>query len=79
VIPVQCAALNRPYLSVAELTVEAAVMGDPLLIRQAVLMDPNASSTLRPEQIWELCNDLVRAHRDLLPEALRVEVPVDAL
>jgi alpha-galactosidase len=78
-IPVQCAALNRPYLSVAELTVEAAVMGDPLLIRQAVLMDPNASSTLRPEQIWELCNDLVRAHRDLLPEALRVEVPVDAL
>ncbi len=45
-LPVQAAALNRPYVSVAELTVEAARTGDPRLVRQAVLMDPNASSTL---------------------------------
>jgi alpha-galactosidase len=70
-LPVQCAALNRTYLSVAELTVEAVRTGDPRLVRQAVLVDGNASSTLTPAQIWDLCNDLVVAHGDLLPEPLR--------
>ncbi|KTR52342.1 alpha-galactosidase [Curtobacterium oceanosedimentum] len=74
-LPVQAAALNRSYVSVNELTVHAARTGDPVAIRQAVLMDPNASSTLTPEQIWELCNELVVAHGDLLPEPLRVTVP----
>jgi alpha-galactosidase len=74
-LPLQCAAQNRNYTSVAELTVAAAYRGDPMLVRQAVLMDPNANSTLTPEQIWALCNDMVEAHGDLLPEALRVAVP----
>lgn len=74
-LPAQCAATNRPYVSVAELTVQAALRGDPRLVRQAVLMDPNASSTLTPEQIWALCDELVAAHGELLPEALRVALP----
>ncbi|MFD0481700.1 alpha-galactosidase [Kineococcus sp. GCM10028916] len=78
-LPVQAAAVNRPYVSVAELTIEAARTGDPRLVRQAVLVDPNASSTLTPERIWALCNDLVAAHGDLLPPELRVQLPVDAL
>jgi alpha-galactosidase len=78
-LPPQCAAQNRPYLSVAELTIEAARRGDPRLVRQAVLMDPNASSTLRPEQIWDMCNDLVAAHGDLLPEPLRQTLPAHSL
>jgi alpha-galactosidase len=78
-LPPQCAAQNRPYLSVAELTIEAARRGDPRLVRQAVLMDPNASSTLRPEQIWDMCNELVTAHGDLLPEALRQILPTGSL
>ncbi|BDZ42268.1 alpha-glucosidase/alpha-galactosidase [Paraoerskovia sediminicola] len=78
-LPTQCAAPNRTYLSVAELTIEAARTGNPLLVRQAVLADPNASSTLTPAEIWDLCNALIEAHGDLLPEALRVLVPADAL
>ncbi|MBF4575524.1 alpha-galactosidase [Frondihabitans sp. VKM Ac-2883] len=78
-LPVQAAAINRSYLSVNELTIEAARTGDPKLLRQAVLVDPNASSTLTPEQIWELCNDLVTAHGDLLPEPLRELIPASAL
>jgi alpha-galactosidase len=78
-LPPQCAAQNRPYLSVAELTIEAARRGDPRLVRQAVLMDPNASSTLRPDQIWDMCDDLVAAHGDLLPEALRQPLPASRL
>jgi len=70
-LPPQCAALNRPYVSVAELTVEAMLQRDPVLVRQAALMDPNANSTLAPEAIWELCNARVEDHRELLPEGLQ--------
>lgn len=69
-IPVQGAALNRTYLSVAELTIEAARTGDPELVRRAVLTDPNASSSLTPEQIWALCDELTARHSRLLPVAL---------
>jgi len=69
-IPAAGAALNRTYLSVADLTIRAAREGDPELVRRAVLTDPNASSTLTPEQIWELCDELTRAHAALLPREL---------
>ncbi|GAA1626235.1 alpha-glucosidase/alpha-galactosidase [Georgenia ruanii] len=78
-LPVQCAAQNQPYLSVARLTVEAARTGDPRLVRQAVLMDPNASSTLTPREIWEMCDTLSSAHGELLPEPLRALVPAESL
>jgi alpha-galactosidase len=69
-IPPQGAALNRSYLSVAELTIEAARTGNPDLVRQALLVDPNAISTLTPEQIWQLCDELTEAHAALLPVSL---------
>jgi alpha-galactosidase len=69
-IPTAGAALNRAYLSVAELAIEAARTGDPVRVRQAVLADPNASSSLTPEQIWALCDELTAAHAALLPRAL---------
>lgn len=78
-LPPQCAAVNQPYASVCGLTVEAARRGDPVLVRQAALADPNTTSVLTPEQIWALCNDLVAAHGELLPAPLRTPVPVDAL
>ena len=69
-IPTQGAALNRTYLSVAELAVEAARTGDPALVRRAVLTDPNASSSLTPEQLWALCDELTLRHAARLPVAL---------
>lgn len=74
-LPPQCAALNRTFVNVGELTVRAAIDGDPRLVRHAAMLDPNTSSTLNLEQIWELCNQLTAAHGDLLPEALRVQIP----
>ncbi|MEU8384536.1 alpha-glucosidase/alpha-galactosidase [Streptosporangium sp. NPDC048865] len=70
-LPAQCAALNRSYVNVNDLTVRAAVEGRPEHVRHAVMADPNAAASLTVEQIWELCDDLVRAHGDLLPEPLR--------
>lgn len=76
-VPEAGAALNRDYLSVAGLAVQAARTGDPELVRQAVLVDPNASSSLTPEQIWALCDRMTEAHADLLPRALGGRLDVD--
>ena len=70
-LPPQCAALNTAYLAVGELTVRAGIEGDPRRVRQAVMMDPNASATLRVDDIWALCDALTQAHGDLIPEPLR--------
>jgi len=70
-LPAQCAALNRGFLNVVDLTVRAGIEGDPRLVRQAAMLDPNTAATLSLDDIWALCNDLVAAHGDLLPEPLR--------
>lgn len=70
-LPVQCAALNRSFVNVGELTVRAAMEGRPDHIRHAVMADPNAAATLTLDEIWRLCDDMVKAHGDLLPEPLR--------
>jgi alpha-galactosidase len=75
-LPPQCVAVNRPYVSVGELTVAAAVTGDPRLVRQAAMVDPNTAATLTVDQIWSLCDDLTVAHGQLLPEPLRATVKV---
>jgi alpha-galactosidase len=70
-LPPQCVAINRPYLSVAELTVGAMRDGDALRVRQAMLADSNTNSTLTPDEIWALADELLAAHGDLIPEPLR--------
>jgi alpha-galactosidase len=73
-LPPQCAALNAAFLAVGELTVRAALEGDARMVRQAVMVDPNASATLRVDDIWDLCDAMTEAHGELLPDALRTAV-----
>jgi alpha-galactosidase len=70
-LPSACAALNRHFLSVVDLTVQAAVQARPELVRRAMMVDPNTAATLSVDAIWRLADDMVAAHGDLLPEALR--------
>jgi alpha-galactosidase len=70
-LPPQCAALNRSFVSVGQLTVQAALTGDPRMVRQAAMVDPNTAATLTLDAIWRLCDELTAAHGDLIPEALR--------
>ena len=70
-LPPQCAALNRNFLGPVDLTVRAAVDGDPRLVRAAAMVDPNTAATLTVDQIWALCDELTAAHGDLLPPSLR--------
>jgi alpha-galactosidase len=61
-LPPQCAALNRSFLNVAELTVRAALAEDRAMVRQAVMLDPNAAATLTLPQLDALCDELAAAH-----------------
>ncbi|GCD96776.1 alpha-glucosidase/alpha-galactosidase [Embleya hyalina] len=70
-LPAQLAALNRTYLSVNDLVVRAALEDDPGHIRHAAMIDPATAAVLPVERIWDLCDDLVRAHGDLLQPGLR--------
>jgi alpha-galactosidase len=69
--PVQLAALNRTFLNVVELTVHAALEGERSYVYQAAMLDPNTAATLPLEAIHDLCDDLIEAHRRLLPEGIQ--------
>jgi alpha-galactosidase len=73
-LPGQCAALNRTFLSVVDLTVRAATEQRPEHIRHALMVDPNTSATLDVQAIWELADAMVEAHADLLPSELRARL-----
>ena len=70
-IPPQCLALNRTFLNVVELTVLAALEQRRDLVYQAAMLDPNTAATLATSQIVELCDELIAAHGDLMPEGIR--------
>ncbi len=69
-LPPQLAALNRTFLNVVELTVRAALDGVRDHVYQAALLDPNAAATLTTGQIVAMCDELLDAHKALLPPAL---------
>jgi alpha-galactosidase len=70
-LPPQLAALNRTFLNVVELTVRAALEESREHVYQAALLDPNTAATLTTSEVVAMCDDLFRAHRDLLSPGLR--------
>ena len=70
-IPPQCLALNRTFLNVVELTVRAVLEGSRDLVHQAALLDPNTAATLTTRQIAAMVEELLAAHGELIPEAIR--------
>jgi alpha-galactosidase len=70
-LPPQLAALNRTFLNVVELTVRAALEGNRQHVYHAALLDPNAAASLTTSQIVSLCDEMLDAHRRLLPPGLR--------
>jgi alpha-galactosidase len=69
-LPPQLAALNRTFLNVVELTVRAVLDGSREHVYQAALLDPNTAATLTTTQTVAMCDELLEAHRALLPPAL---------
>jgi alpha-galactosidase len=73
-LPPQCAALNRAFLGPVDLAARAALLGDPRLVRQAAMLDPQTAAALTVDEIWRLCDALTEAHGELIPEPLRAPV-----
>lgn len=70
-LPPQLAALIRTNVSVQELTVAALATGDRAHVHHAAMMDPHTAAELDLDQIRALVDELLEAHGDLIPEALR--------
>ncbi len=67
-LPPQCAALNRTNINVHTLTIEAALTLRKDHIYQAALLDPHTAAELTIDQTVSLCDDLIEAHGDFLPQ-----------
>ncbi len=66
-LPEQCAGLNRTNINVQLLTIEAGVTGSRDKVYQAAMLDPHTAAELPLDQIRALCDDLIKAHGDMLP------------
>lgn len=67
-LPQQLAALNRTNLNVQLLAIEAFLTKKKEYIYQAAMLDPHTSAELSIDDIRNLCDDLIEAHGDWLPE-----------
>ena len=67
-LPVQCAAMNMTNINVQLLTIEAALTGKKEHIYHAAMLDPHTASELSIDDIIAMCNDLIKAHGDMLPK-----------
>jgi len=67
-LPLGCAAVCNSSISVQRLAVEAAVHGDDLLLRQAMMMDPLVGAVCNPPEIWQMVDDLLIAQEEWLPQ-----------
>lgn len=67
-LPVQLAAMNRTNINVQLLTIEAAVTKKREHIYQAAMMDPHTASELSLDDIVKLCDALIEAHGNYLPQ-----------
>ena len=70
-LPPQTLALNRTFVNVVELTVHAALEQRRDLVYAAALMDPHTGATLTTDRVVAMCDDLIEAHGDLIPEGIR--------
>jgi len=67
-LPEQLAALNRTNINTQLLTIEAAITRKKEYIYQAAMLDPHTSAELSLDDIVSLCDDLIEAHGEWIPE-----------
>ncbi|HEX7063726.1 MAG TPA: alpha-glucosidase/alpha-galactosidase, partial [Bacillales bacterium] len=67
-LPEQLAALNRTNINPQLLSIEAAVSGDREKLYQSAFLDPHTSAELSIDDTVALCDDLIEAHGNWLPQ-----------
>lgn len=67
-LPLGCAAVCNNSISVQRLAVEAAVKGDDILLRQAMMLDPLVGAVCNPAEIWQMTDEMLVAEAQWLPQ-----------
>jgi alpha-galactosidase len=73
-LPPQVVTLVHVNTMIEEMAVEAALIGDPRLVFQAIAYDPLTASVLSLAEIKEMVNEMFRQNRDHLPQFGSFEV-----
>lgn len=67
-LPLGCAAVCAQTVLVQKLAVEAAVAGDEMLLKQAMMMDPLTGAVCDPDEIWQMTDEMLVAGEQWLPQ-----------
>ena len=67
-LPLGCAAVCNASISVQRMAVKAAVEGNDLLLRQAMMMDPLVGAVCNPPEIWQMVDEMLVAQEQWLPQ-----------
>ena len=67
-LPLGCAAVCNASISVQRLSVEAAISGNDLFLRQAMMMDPLTGAVCNPPEIWQMVDEMLVAQEEWLPQ-----------
>lgn len=67
-LPMGCAAICNSSINVQRLAVNAAITGDDLLLRQAMMMDPLTGAVCNPPEIWQMTDEMLVAQEQWLPQ-----------
>jgi alpha-galactosidase len=76
-LPPACAATCSASVRVQEMGMEAAVTGDVLLLKQAMLHDPLVGAVCNPEEVWQMTDEMLVAQAQWLPQYAS-EIPAAA-
>ena len=67
-LPLGAAAVCSQSIWVQRLSVEAAVTGDVMLLKQAALLDPLTGAVCNPPEVWQLVDEMLIAQEQWLPQ-----------
>ena len=67
-LPAPCAAICNQSIAVQRLAVEAAVEGNPLKLKQAMLLDPLTGAVCNPPEVWAMADEMLKAQARWLPQ-----------
>ena len=67
-LPLACTATLSASINVQRMSVLAAVNGDLMLLKQAMLHDPLTAAVCDPEEVWQMTDEMLVAQARWLPQ-----------
>lgn len=77
-LPLACAATCSASVRVQEMGMEAAVRGDVMLLKRAMLHDPLVGAVCNPEEVWQLADEMLVAQQQWLPNYKQSDITAAA-